>query len=53
MAKMLQIREIPANPMEDSGNIWKFLAITLDPQMLESRSRALETHIIAYNPIKL
>jgi len=41
------IREIPSNPLGNSQNIWNFLATTLDPEMLESRSRALKTLIIA------
>jgi len=37
MAKCCKlIREIPANPLGDSGNILNFLAITLDLEMLES-----------------
>jgi len=46
------INEITANPWGDSGNIWHFLAITLNPEMLESRSRALKTRIIVQNPRK-
>ena len=39
------IREISTNPQRHSWNIWIFLAIILDPEMLESQSRALKTHI--------
>jgi len=37
------ISEILANPLRHSWNIWNFLAITLDPEMRESQSRALKT----------
>jgi len=37
------IREITANPLRHSANIWNFLAITLDSEKLESRTRALKT----------
>jgi len=41
------IREIPTNPQGNSLNIWNFLTILSDPEMLESRLRVLKTRIIA------
>ena len=46
------IREIPTNPLGNSYNIWGLLAITLVPETLGVRSRALKTHITALNPKK-
>jgi len=40
-------REIPVNPLQNSRNIWSFLAISLAPEMLQSWPRALKTRIIA------
>jgi len=43
------IREISSNPLGASRNIWNLLAVSLAPEMLESRSRALKTCIITTN----
>jgi len=45
--KQKLIREIPTNLLGNSYKIWGILAITLAPETLGGRSRALKTHITA------
>ena len=46
------IWEIPTNPLGNSYKIWGLLDISLAPETLGSWSRALKTHITAWNPSK-
>jgi len=45
-------KEIPTNPLGNMQKICFFFAVILAPGTLESRSRALKTHVLAYFPIK-
>ena len=38
------IKEIPTDPRENSWNIWNSFGITFEPEMLEKRSRAQDSH---------
>ena len=41
------IREIPTDPLGDSCHIWNIFGITLEPETLETQSRALKMRILA------